>query len=213
MVIFFWLTFFACQDRDVQAEPPAEQEEEGVQEATQESFTKDSFAQKLAAAGEQLEDSSIMYDPSYVRLDYPMGDVPAHTGVCTDVLVRAYRKLGIDLQKEVHEDILRARSAYRNIKKPDTHIDHRRVPNLVVFFARNGQSLPVSKNAKDYKPGDIVWWKLGSPTGLNHIGLVVKKKSADGNRHLVIHNVGGGQVVEDFLFSNHIQGHFRYFRD
>ena len=203
MVIFFGLTFFACQDRDAQAEPPTEYA----------SFAKESFAQKLAAAGEELEDSSIIYDPSYVRLDYPMGDVPAHTGVCTDVLVRAYRKLGIDLQKEVHEDILRARSAYRGIKKPDRHIDHRRVPNLVVFFARHGESLPVSKNAKDYKPGDIVWWKLGSPTGLNHIGLVVKKKSTDGERHLVIHNVGGGQVVEDFLFSNHIQGHFRYVHD
>jgi len=198
--ILWGMFFCACQERQVQADPPPPPIPEQAL----------SFAQKLAAAGEQIEDSSIIYDPSYVRLEYPMGDVPAHTGVCTDVLVRAYRKLGIDLQKEVHEDILRAPKSYRNIKKPDTHIDHRRVPNLVVFFARHGESIPVTQDPKDYLPGDIVWWKLGSKTGLNHIGLVVNQKTADGKRHLIMHNVGGGQVIEDILFAHYIKGHYRY---
>jgi uncharacterized protein YijF (DUF1287 family) len=166
-------------------------------------------ATKLAAAGESIEDSSIIYDPAYVRLDYPGGDVPKHTGVCTDVIIRAYRKIGIDLQKEVHKDILQTRSAYPNIKKPDTNIDHRRVPNLATFFTRNGTKLSSTKNPSDYKPGDIVWWKLGGPKGLNHIGLVVQKKTRTG-RPLVIHNIGGGQVIEDILFSHHIHGHYRY---
>ena len=170
----------------------------------------DTFGAKLAQAGESIVDPSIIYDPSYIRLSYPNGDVPANTGVCTDVVIRAYRKLGIDLQKKVHEDIKTNRSQYPNIKKPDRNIDHRRVPNLARFFARHGKSLSTEREPHMYLPGDIVWWKLGGPKGLNHIGLVVEKRSRGGFRPLVIHNIGGGQVIEDILFSHHIHGHYRY---
>ena len=140
-----------------------------------------------------------------------MGDVPAGTGVCTDVVVRAYRKLGIDLQELVHEDMktnFRCYPAIFGLKKPDPNIDHRRVPNLMVFFKRYGESLPVLKRADLYKPGDIVCWNLYG--GVQHIGIVVSKKSADGERYMVVHNIGAGQVVEDMLFRYRIIGHFTF---
>ena len=149
----------------------------------------------IATAAEKIEDPSVQYIPDYVRLSYPMGDVPKDTGVCTDVVIRTYRGVEIDLQQLVHEDIIAHPNRYPNIKKPDTNIDHRRVPNLGKFFKHNGTSLKVTQNPEDYLPGDIVWWKLGSPTGLNHIGVVVTEKSKDGIP-LVIHNIGGGQVIE-----------------
>ena len=169
-----------------------------------------SFGGMLATAAESIEDNSIIYDPAYIRIEYPLGDVPAHTGVCTDVIIRTYRKLNIDLQQYVHEDILAHRNAYPDIKKPDTNIDHRRVPNLGTFFARKGESLVTSNTPSDYLPGDIVWWKLGGPKGLNHIGIVVHKRSEDGLRPLVIHNIGSGQIIEDILFTHHIHKHYRY---
>lgn len=169
----------------------------------------DTFSNRLAVAAESIEDSSIVYDPAYVKLDYPGGDVASSTGVCTDVVIRSYRKLDIDLQKLVHEDIIKNRDSYPNIKRPDTNIDHRRVPNLATFFSINGIEVPVSKKSEDYLPGDIVWWKLGGPKGLNHIGVVVHQTRADGTP-LVIHNIGGGQVIEDVLFSHYIKGHYRY---
>jgi uncharacterized protein YijF (DUF1287 family) len=163
----------------------------------------------IATAAEKIEDHSVQYIPDYVRLAYPMGDVPKNTGVCTDVVIRAYRGVGIDLQQLVHEDIVAHPERYQNIKKPDTNIDHRRVPNLGKFFKHNGTSIKVTLHPEDYLPGDIVWWKLGSPTGLNHIGVVVSEKSKDGTP-LVIHNIGGGQVIENILFDHHIAGHYRY---
>jgi len=168
------------------------------------------FGQKLAAAGESIEDRSIVYDPSYVSLEYPGGDVDPKTGVCTDVIIRAYRVLDIDLQKELHEDILKSKSAYSRVDRIDKNIDHRRVPNLAVFFTRHGKKLEVTDNPDDYQPGDIIWWELGGPGGIDHIGIVVNKKTADGSRHLMVHNVGGGQAVEDFMFNAHIKGHYSY---
>ena len=168
------------------------------------------FGVKLAKAGESIVDPSIVYDPAYVRIPYPNGDVPAKTGVCTDVIIRAYRKMGIDLQKEVHEDIRYNLSKYPNIKRLDSNIDHRRVPNLARFFTRHGTKLSTEQDPQNYLPGDIVWWKLGGPKGLNHIGLVVEKRSRGGLRPLVIHNIGDGQILEDILFSHHIHGHYRY---
>ncbi len=172
--------------------------------------TTSTTATDLALAAQSIEDASIRYVPNYVKLDYPMGDVPADTGVCTDVVIRTYRKVGIDLQQLLHEDIVAHPDRYPNIKNPDTNIDHRRVPNLGTFFTHNGTALPVTTKASDYKPGDIVWWKLGSPQGLNHIGIVVDQQSANGVP-LVIHNIGGGQVIEDILFDHHIVAHYRYF--
>ncbi|MBS1840148.1 MAG: DUF1287 domain-containing protein [Acidobacteria bacterium] len=169
--------------------------------------------QKLSAAAIIRANLTVRYDSSYVRIAYPNGDVPANTGVCTDEVIRSYRALGIDLQKEVHEDMLRNFSAYPNQRRwqlayTDTNIDHRRVPNLQVFFARKGQSLPITARAEDYLPGELVTWDLGG--GVPHIGIVVNEKSLDGQRFLVEHNIGAGPKLEDVLFSWRITGHYRY---
>ena len=151
----------------------------------------------------------VIYDSSYRASDYPLGDVPATYGVCSDVVVRAYRQIGIDLQKLVHEDMEANFSLYPNLwglKKPDTNIDHRRVPNLEKFFARHGKILSISANPSDYKAGDIVSWRVPLP----HIGIVSTLKTADGKRPLIIHNIGLGPQIEDILFNYPIQGHFRY---
>lgn len=169
------------------------------------------FAQKLSDAALSLTKDKVTYDPAYVSIKYPNGDVAADKGVCTDVIIRAYRKLGIDLQKEVHEDMKKNFSKYPKkfgLKKPDTNIDHRRVPNLQVFFAKFGKSKPTDQNPASYVPGDIVTWLL--PGNLTHIGIVVNKKSADGKRYLIVHNIGAGQVIEDCLFKFDITGHYQY---
>ena len=167
-----------------------------------------SFNVKLGSAGEEISKDEVVYDGSYRQIDYPNGDVPEGVGVCTDVIIRAYRKLNIDLQKEVHEDIIKNIDKYGRVKKADKNIDHRRVPNLVVFFKRFGKVLPITNKPSDYKPGDVICWKLGG--SIDHIGLVVNKKSKDGKRYLVVHNIGGGQNVEDFLFGDKIVGHYSY---
>ena len=164
----------------------------------------------LTQGAQALENPSVRYVSNYVSIPYPMGDVPADTGVCTDVVIRAYRAVGIDLQQLLHEDIIANPNRYPNIKRPDSNIDHRRVPNLGTFFKHQGTALAITNNANDYQPGDVVWWKLGSPTGLNHIGIVIDQTSAD-DTPLVIHNIGNGQVVENILFNHHIVGHYRYF--
>lgn len=168
------------------------------------------FEEKLSNAAISIIDENVVYTPDYVSLNYPNGDVPSKTGVCSDVVIRAYRKLGIDLQKEVHEDIKANFSKYPTkwgLKKTDTNIDHRRVPNLEVFFERKGKKLEVSNNPNDYKTGEIVTWMINGK--LPHIGIVTHKKSIDGNP-MIVHNVGGGQVAEDCLFSWEIVGHFKY---
>ncbi len=172
---------------------------------------QDTFYRRLADSTVTLTAQRVMYDPAYRTIRYPGGDVPAGRGVCTDVVVRAYRKLGIDLQKEVHEDMRAHFSLYPKtwgLKTTDRNIDHRRVPNLMVFFARKGQALPPSRDAEDYAPGDIVCWNLGG--AVTHIGIVVAQRSADGLRPMVVHNIGRGQVMEDCLFDYRIIGHYRY---
>ncbi|SFU33460.1 hypothetical protein SAMN05216480_101815 [Pustulibacterium marinum] len=169
------------------------------------------FEEKLSNAALALTNDKVTYDPSYFSIDYPNGDVPATKGVCTDVVIRAYRKLGIDLQKEVHEDMKANFGVYPKIwgaKRTDTNIDHRRVPNLMTFFKRKGTEKPITQNASDYHPGDIVCWNLGG--AITHIGIVVNKKSVDGKRYLIVHNIGGGQVLEDCLFDFKIIGHYHY---
>jgi uncharacterized protein len=163
-------------------------------------------AQRLVAAARAQVGVTTGYDPAYVALAYPGGDVPASTGVCSDVVVRALRTLGIDLQERIHRDIVANRSAYPKkwgLKKADTNIDHRRVGNIATYFARRGYSLPVSSDPKQYKPGDIVAMKIP----LDHIGIV-SDRSKDG-RPLVIHNVGSGTQEEDVLFEWKIVGHYR----
>lgn len=165
----------------------------------------------LADSSKSLTNDLVIYDPSYYRIDYPNGDVPEGRGVCTDVIIRVYRKFGVDLQKEVHEDMKAHFSLYPNhwgLTQPDKNIDHRRVPNLMIFFERHGEDLGITQNGNDYKPGDIVCWSLGG--GITHIGIVSNVKSNDGQRYQIVHNIGSGQVLEDCLFSFTIIGHYRY---
>jgi uncharacterized protein YijF (DUF1287 family) len=174
----------------------------------------DDFLKRLVAAAIERTHHTVRYDPAYVRIPYPGGDVPADRGVCTDEVIRAYRAVGVDLQKEVHEDILRDPSAYpRKWRwlswRPDTNIDHRRVPNLMVFFSRRGEKLPVTTRAQDYLPGDLVTWDLSR--GVPHIGIVVDRKSLFGGRRLIVHNIGSGPQMEDVLFNWKITGHYRYY--
>jgi len=169
------------------------------------------FYSKLSDAALLITHDDVSYDPTYYQISYPNGDVPKDRGVCTDVVIRSYRKLGIDLQKEVHEDMAANFASYPKtwgLKTTDTNIDHRRVPNLQVFFTRKGEVKTVSDKAQDYNPGDIVTWML---TGNKpHIGIVVDKKNTQGNHYLMAHNIGNGQVLQDCLFAYTITGHYRY---
>jgi len=166
---------------------------------------------RLARAAESQVGKTVRYDAGYVTLRYPGGDVPMDRGACSDVIVRAFRTRGVDLQVEVHRDMVAAWSAYPHLwglRAPDTNIDHRRVPNLEVFFRRRGKALPVTARGTDYWPGDIVSWRIGrSP----HIGIVSTRLAPSGTRYLVAHNDGRGVQVEDVLFAFRIVGHFRYF--
>ncbi len=173
--------------------------------------TVKSFELLLSESAISLTKDLVDYDPSYFTIPYPNGDVPKGKGVCTDVVIRAFRKMKIDLQQKVHEDMKAHFSLYPKIwglKSTDSNIDHRRVPNLMVFFSRFGKMKPLSKIATDYQAGDIVCWNLGG--SITHIGMVVHEKSDDGLRLKVVHNIGGGQVLEDCLFSYRIIGHYSY---
>lgn len=169
-------------------------------------------ARALVAAAIERTHHRVSYDGTYRYLPYPGGDVPDDIGVCTDVVIRAYRSgLGIDLQKEVHDDMTRTFDAYPQLwglTRPDRNIDHRRVPNLEAFLARHGRVLPVSREASDYRPGDLVTWRLQG--NLPHIGIVTERRSDDGRRPLIVHNIGRGPKLEDMLFDYPISGHFRY---
>ncbi len=170
----------------------------------------DTFATKLAHAALDRTAFTVRYDPAYVPLDYPGGDVPANTGVCTDEVIRAYRTLGIDLQKLVHEDMKQNFSLYPKhwgLRRPDKNIDHRRVPNLQTFFKRHGTAIPASQLASDYSPGDLVTSLVGGR--LPHIGIVVPAPE-NGSRPWVVHNIGAGPQLEDVLFAHPLTGHYRY---
>jgi uncharacterized protein YijF (DUF1287 family) len=166
----------------------------------------------LESAYQQIETTK-NYDPAYVVITYPNGDVPMEKGVCTDVVIRSFRNAGVDLQKEVHEDMRQNFVVYPkkwSLKSPDTNIDHRRVPNLQTFFARKGKSLPPAPNSENYKPGDVVSWDLDG-RGLTHIGLVSNVWNEQTKRYSIIHNIGGGTVLEDKIFDWKVTGHYRYF--
>ncbi|RED52095.1 DUF1287 domain-containing protein [Aestuariispira insulae] len=172
----------------------------------------DAFPAALAKAAMDRTDHRVIYDGSYRKIAYPNGDVPDYLGVCSDVVVRSYRALGIDLQERVHEDMSRHFSAYPNfwgLKRPDANIDHRRVPNLRVFFERHGQALTPSRHASDYRPGDIVTWNLRDRGNLPHIGIVSDQHAENGTP-LIIHNIGFGPMLENMLFDYRITGHYRY---
>ena len=172
---------------------------------------QDGFAGRLSDAALQLTRDQVVYDPAYYSMDYPNGDVPAGRGVCSDVLVRAYRTLDIDLQKEVHEDMRNHFELYPGmwgLTRPDPNIDHRRVPNLMTFFERHGTVKEITSDPVNYLPGDIVCWNLGG--AITHIGIVVDRESERWEGYQVVHNIGAGQVLEDCLFDFRIIGHYVY---
>lgn len=169
-------------------------------------------AAKLVAAARAQVGVTLTYDSSYRQIAYPMGDVPLDRGVCSDVVVRAFRVVGIDLQEQVHRDMMRHFAAYPRVwglAAPDANIDHRRVRNLATWFTRQGYALPMDDDPASYRPGDVVTWDLGS--GTPHIGIVSDRRSGDGVRPLVIHNVGRGAREEDALLKYRVTGHFRVF--
>ena len=185
-----------------------------AQLAPVESHSRQEFLRRLIAAALERTSHFVRYDPAYVRIAYPGGDVPADTGVCTDEIIRSYRAVGVDLQKEVHEDMLQNFGAYPRkwhwlSAAPDSNIDHRRVPNLMVFFSRKGESLPITNRSEDYSPGDLVTWDLGG--GVPHIGILVDRKAPQSGRYMIVHNIGQGPKMEDGLFNWKITGHYRYF--
>jgi len=170
------------------------------------------FSKKLIQAAIERTKHIVRYDGSYRKISYPNGDVPDNVGVCTDLVIRSYRKLGIDLQKDIYEDMKSNFGIYPKLwglSKPDPNIDHRRVPNLQTLFKRKGILLPVTKNPNDYVAGDIVSWIL--PGNLPHIGIVIDSRSGDDSKPLIVHNIGSGPVIEDILFDYQITGHYRYY--
>jgi uncharacterized protein YijF (DUF1287 family) len=152
----------------------------------------------------------VTYDGRYYKIDYPNGDVPANIGVCTDVIIRAYRSIGIDLQQLIHEDMKVAHAEYtkrRKTDKLDASIDHRRTQNIETYLTRQDASLACTTNGKDYEPGDIVFW---GDIAYGHVGIVVDKKVPGTNRYYIVHNIGAGPKMEDFLFKSKITGHYRW---
>lgn len=173
----------------------------------------DDFKKDVVNAALDRTKHDVTYNGAYYSIGYPNGDVPKHIGVCTDVVIRTYRAIGTDLQRLVHEDMKANFSVYPSkriwgLKRTDKNIDHRRVPNLQVFFTRNGINLAVTQKADDYKAGDIVTWML--PGNLPHIGIVTDQVSDMNNRPLIVHNIGSGPKLDDMLFDYKITGHYRY---
>lgn len=180
-------------------------------------YTQSSLANntpaKLVEAALKRTHQNVRYDGRYIKIPYPNGDVPKDIGVCTDVIIRSYRALGIDLQQLVHEDMAKHFNQYPSkriwgLDKPDSNIDHRRVPNLQVFFSRFGQELAISNDPSSYKAGDLVTWLL--PGNLPHIGIISDKVNSKTGLPLIVHNIGMGPKLEDMLFDYKITGHYRY---
>jgi len=180
-------------------------------QSTPDASSRAAFLQRLVNAAIERTHHTVRYDGAYVRLKYPGGDIPADTGVCTDEVIRAYRAVGVDLQKEVHEDMAANFAVYPrkwHRSSPDSNIDHRRVPNLMVFFARKGETLAITGRREDYRPGDLVTYDLGG--NVPHIGIVVDRKGPSG-QYMIVHNIGQGPRMEDVLFGWKITGHYRYY--
>ena len=173
---------------------------------------ENTFIKDFANAAINRTTYDIEYDSRYFSIDYPNGDIPNNLGVCTDVIIRSYRTIGVDLQKLIHEDMVLNFDKYPKIwglRKPDPNIDHRRVPNLQTFFSRYGEELVVSNNTSDYSSGDIVTWFLNPDNGtIPHIGIIIDTL----NTPMVVHNIGYGVVLEDMLFNSNfkITGHYKY---
>jgi uncharacterized protein YijF (DUF1287 family) len=201
----------ACRQEIARATKPLKPPEQQTETVPLSAQSPPQLKLIIEGAAEQIGKTT-SYDPSYQEIEYPNGDVPLETGVCSDVIVRAFRKGGIDLQKDVHEDMKGNFSVYPTrwgLKGTDVNIDHRRVPNLQTFFTRKGKSLATNSGSENFLPGDIVTWDLGG--GVDHVGLVVNVWSKPSQRYLIVHNIGGGTLMEDVLFAWKITGHYRYF--
>lgn len=177
------------------------------------SINAESSQQQFVQAALGRVNLPVTYDGSYYSIAYPRGDVPENIGVCTDVVIRTYREIGIDLQELLHKDIQANFDRYPSkriwgLGRPDTNIDHRRVPNLQTFFRRQGSELPVSDMSKDYRPGDMVTWLL--PGNLPHIGIVSNVYDKNSGNPMIVHNIGQGPKLDDVLFNYPITGHYRY---
>ncbi len=211
LFFFVGILFFSCKDTEGDKQPSFYKVKAPTAAAYFVLDTSFTHADSLALAALALTQDEVSYDGRYFNIQYPNGDIPEGLGVCTDVVIRAYRKLGIDLQKEVHEDMQANFSSYPQkwgLHKTDTNIDHRRVPNLMTFFKRHGVKKSITKDPNNYLPGDIVCWMLSG--NLTHIGIVVNQKSSDKKRYMIVHNIGGGQVLADCLFDFRIIGHYAY---
>jgi len=199
MIAIIFSVFAACQNSNSKIFPENITEENTIQYPFNNNINNGIYK----AAVEFANSVSWTYDPAYYKIPYPNGDVPSG-GACTDVIIRILRKNNIDLQQLIHEDISSNFDAYPNkwgLSSPDANIDHRRVPNIMKYFERNGFSKSITKNAIDYQPGDIVSWEL-SP-GITHIGIVLENED-------VFHNMGPSSRIEGgFLFSHKILGHYR----
>ena len=201
----------SCQQQSARTRPPLRPPEQQTEVHALAPNSSPALKAIIDGAIDQVGKTT-SYDPSYQKLDYPNGDVPIETGVCSDVIVRAFRKGKIDLQKDVHEDMQSNFSAYPTrwgLKGPDSNIDHRRVPNLETYFARKGKSQAITNRSDDFQPGDLVTWDMG--TGQDHIGLVTNVWYKPSQRYLIVHNIGAGTRMEDVLFAWKITGHYRYF--
>lgn len=169
------------------------------------------WSEALIKSAREQVGVTLIYDGRYQSLPFPGGDIPRLRGVCTDVVIRALRDAhGLDLQAEVNADMKANFSAYPKnwgLTRTDRNIDHRRVPNLRTFFKRRGAALPVTDNAADYLPGDVVSWSL--PGNLPHIGIVTERMNDSGSRPMIVHNIGWGTRVNDMLFEYDITGHYR----
>ncbi len=201
----------ACQQQIARAKKPLKPPEQQTETVPLSAQSPPQLKLTIDGAVDQIGKTT-SYDPSYQKIEYPNGDVPIETGVCSDVIVRAFRKGGIDLQKDLHEDMKGNFAAYPTrwgLKSPDANIDHRRVPNLQTYFTRKGKSLSPDGASDTFLPGDIVTWDLG--LGTPHVGMVVNVWNKPTQRYLIVHNIGGGTLMEDVLFAWKITGHYRYF--
>ena len=178
-------------------------------------LNKDDFQKDFINAALDRTNHDITYDGRYFNIDYPNGDIPSNLGVCTDVIIRSYRAIGVDLQKLIHEDMSQNFNDYPiKIHWPqqnsaDSNIDHRRVPNLQTFFSRFGDEISITNNKETYEPGDIVTWDLKGSSPW-HIGIITHHKSYITGNLLVVHNIGSGPIISDMLFKFPITGHYRY---
>src|ERR1700682_4221522 len=202
----------ACQQQNARAVKPLRPPEQQTETRALPANSSPNLKLVIDGAVDQIGKTT-SYDPSYQKIEYPHGDVPIETGVCSDVIVRAFRRGGIDLQQDLHEDMKDNFSAYPTrwgLKGTDANIDHRRVPNLQTYLTRKGKSLSTGGSSETFLPGDIITWDLGLG-GTEHIGMVVNVWNKPSQRYLIVHNIGAGTRMEDVLFAWKITGHYRYF--